>query len=235
MSLNIKGDLFRISVMEELNDLSGFLDTVEAQLEEACHLERGRMQAAFDVFVAKKPNMEEEEFDSHYSDLEEELRICQLEHTVIYTRTLRYSFIVSLFILVETRLKAMCDEISKRKKLNLSVGDFRGSLFERTNKFFEKVVVAPTISTRSWEAIANLQKTRDCIVHAGGVVSESRDCDHIHRLIKNQIGLRLGSNLGERGLLVIERLFCDRILKSVQAAFTEIFEKTGCFGPDHWE
>lgn len=237
-------DFFRAGVMSSFHGLGEFLQTVEAQLEEAKNLERGRLRAEYQAFEAK--NREDEM--SQAGELHAERQTVERQFEVTFTTTLRYSFVVSLFGQVESQLKAVCDTISKRKNLDLHLGDLSGrTLLARTNKFLEKVAGQRGVPNDQCEVINDLQKVRDCIVHTNGRVALSRDEQHIRRLCAKGSGISLvaadsglhayagvGGTEAEE-LLIIERSFCYETLKATQRIFTDLFEQAGCFGPDHVE
>ncbi|MBI5687659.1 MAG: hypothetical protein HZC54_21525 [Verrucomicrobia bacterium] len=240
--MKLKVDFFRMGIMSSFHGLGEFLQTVEAQLEEAKHLELGRLRAEYQTVEV---NNHEDEM-SLVGEMHAELQIVERQFEETFTFTLRYSFVVSLFGLVETQLRAVCDKISEQKYLNLHLGDLSGrNLLDRTNKFLEKVAGLRGIPAEKCEVIIDLQKVRDCIVHSNGRVALSRDKQHIRHLctrrtglslVEADLGLHAYAGIGGSGaeeLLIIERSFCYEQLKAIQTIFADLFEQAGCFGPDH--
>jgi len=228
--MKVVGDFFRIQVNIRFDDMAAFLKTIEAQLVETKQREQKRVESKLDCRTV----VDAEDAAELADERQQELAGLD-DRFSAYSRIHRYSFIITLFILVETQLRAVCDEISKRKKLELRMNDLRGDLRERTKTFLEKVATVLDISNGTWETMADLQKVRDCIVHTDGTVEESRDRDYIRNLIGRKEGLGMMPTALDEGKLSIECSFCEQALKAVTEAFREIFEKAGCFGLDHWK
>jgi hypothetical protein len=239
--MHFKIDMFRYVVSSSFDELAEFRDMVEAQMQEAKQLERGRIIAQFKLFTPANHDEEQQIFGEQSTELE----ILDRRFAVTYPRISRYSFVTMLFMHVETNLKAVCGEIAKRKKLKYRAPEFRGTIFDQAKVFLIKEAVLPDFSPAAWQTLTNLQKTRNCIVHCGGRVSDSRDRADIEALTTGGLGLSITPPMfpdltdsdfsvdPDQGLLQIEPAFCITILEAVKSLFAEIFEKAGCFGPDH--
>lgn len=88
---------------------------------------------------------------------------------------LNYSFVVLVFITIETRLMKACDLISESRTLSIRAKDMAGNGFERYMSFLTKLVGIPRQKLTLWPQISRLATIRNCIVHASGFVEFSND------------------------------------------------------------
>lgn len=135
---------------------------------------------------------------------------------------LRYSFVVQLYTVLESRAKALCRELNRRNpKLTLRVNDLRGGRYlEGVRIFLTKV--HPVQITR-WQEIENLRTIRNCLVHDNGSVLESQSKRRLQAIARSDCGV----STGDDGCLVIERQYCETALASVRGFFKEVFDACG--------
>jgi len=239
--MTFKFDMFRSVTMGAFKSIAEFQEMVEAQMQEVKHLDRSRIIDEFKAVEPDDPN----EVGMILAERDTELAILDRKFAVTYPRLCRYSFLTTLFMHVEINLKSVCDEIAKRNKLKYRVSEFQGkTVLERAKVFLNKEASLPSILSSAWEPLSHLQKIRDCIVHTGGRVADSRDKHEIEHLIKLNLGLSITPPMfpdlaeddffvdADDGLLQIEPVFCAATLEQVKSLFTEIFESSGCFGPE---
>ena len=93
-----------------------------------------------------------------------------------------YSFVVLLYVHVESKLSELCDTIRKARFLPIGSTDLRGSVLERTKRYLFRFASFQQGSA-DWNAIDELTKVRDCIVHTNGNVRFSRDGEYLRRLV----------------------------------------------------
>ena len=106
----------------------------------------------------------------------------------------RYSAIVQLQSIWEIRTRALCVEISRRHpEVRVELSDLKGSALDRAKVYFSKVY---PVHINVWENLEALQKIRDCIVHTGGLVKESRDSKYLKSLPKSAKKASLGIDRG---------------------------------------
>ncbi len=70
---------------------------------------------------------------------------------------LNYSFVVLVFITIETRLMKACDLISKSRALPVRAKDMAGNGFERYMSFLTKLVNIPREKLTLWPRISRLR------------------------------------------------------------------------------
>jgi hypothetical protein len=149
-----------------------------------------------------------------------------------YPKRLRYSFIIQLFIALESRGKALCNEINKRnKKLPVTVSDLQGGgTLRGIQTFLSKVYPVPDVTHDQWKALDDLRVIRNCLVHKNGQVDpQDKDTNRLKQIIAKKQGIEVGRD----GYLGIERSYCDKALQSVITFFEIVFEKAG-FGASYY-
>ena len=87
------------------DSLADYLDIIEDQFENVRKLEQNRIPQN------KTVGLSEEEF----SERQSEIQFFENRYERDFPSKIRYSFVVLLYIVLETRLRAACDEISKRR------------------------------------------------------------------------------------------------------------------------
>ena len=99
---------------------------------------------------------------------------------------LNYSFITLVFSTIENHMMKICDLLSEIKHIPIKSKDLRGSGFERHIKFLERFSGFSRKNIDIWPQISNLEKIRNCIVHAFGFIDRSNDAKAIREMIKNK-------------------------------------------------
>jgi hypothetical protein len=241
-AMHFEIEMFRYVVMSSFEDLAEFRDMVEAQMQEAKQLDRDRIITQFKLFTPANRDEEEQIFAEQNTELE----ILDRKFAATYPRICRYSFLTMLFMHVETNLKAVCGEIAKRRKLDNRFGKGNAKEFlKKAQEFLTREAGLTSGSGIAWDQVNNLRIIRNCCVHDHGRVVDSPDKAEIEKLTKQDLGLSITpptfpgvteddlSLDPDQGFLQIEPAFCISILEAVKSLFAEIFEKAGCFGPDH--
>lgn len=162
-------------------------------------------------------------------ELQTELYLFEERFKKDFPSKLRYSFVVLLQIIFETRLKAACDEIVKRKGLLLKERDLKGAPLERAKMFLHKVAYVRLKSDNPWQELNNHQKVRDCIVHANGEIALSRDKSQLEALSRRGVGI----SINDEGFLDINREYCNRSLEMIRVFFEDLFDSAG-FGLSYY-
>jgi len=146
-----------------------------------------------------------------------------------FPRSLRYSFVVLLFLVIEHQLNQLCDEIKKRQSLPIRANEMSGDVLKRSKVYLEKIA---GISINNWSDLEDLSKVRNCIVHALGKVELSKDEKHLRQLVKRNVGLYISSkDFQEEGYLVVSADYCESAIRVAKKFFDEIFEAAD-FGPE---
>jgi hypothetical protein len=132
---------------------------------------------------------------------------------------MRYSFVVLMHTVFETRLRAFCKDMEKDRKIPIPLADLRGSAIEQARTYLTRLAGLSTGDFPEWQQLRTLQKIRDCIVHGYGFVSESRDPEELRRLATQNIGIEIDDN----GRLALTKAFCDQSLSHLDTFFERLF------------
>jgi len=97
---------------------------------------------------------------------------------------IRYIKIIFLFTILERRSRALCNLIHELKQTEKALENYNGSLMDRVKLFVKEYLSLDFEKLSEWTEIMSFQKIRDCIIHCGGQISESRDKEFLERLCK---------------------------------------------------
>lgn len=113
--VKIRWDMHRWETEHDLDNYRDYMVMSEDQFNKVCKAEEARILRGF-------PSEEELQVE-HY--------LFEERFKKDFPSKIRYSFVVLLQIIFEMRLKAACDEISKRKGLLLKESELKGASIER--------------------------------------------------------------------------------------------------------
>lgn len=99
---------------------------------------------------------------------------------------IRYTQIVFLFTILERRVRALIKLTTELKPDVKCFSDYKGSFLNRTRSFVKDNLEIDLSSDKEWQDIMVLQKIRDCIIHCGGNINESRDVVFLKQLVENK-------------------------------------------------
>lgn len=206
----MKIDFFRIETANIFHGLTEYQKTMEAQLPIIQEREQSSIEKFRDDNLRNALPYESmmEEYDWVYE--------------YFFPRSLRYSFIVLLYLVIEHQLNQLCDEIKKRRNLPIRSNEMNGDALKRSKVYLQKVA---GISIKNWETLEDLSKVRNCIVHALGKVELSKDDKHLKLLVKKNIGLSIsGKESQEEGFLIVNAEYCESAVRIAEQFFDEIFD-----------
>lgn len=214
---DMKIDFFRIETANIFHGLAEYQKAMEAQLPIIQQHEQSSIEAFRDHDLPNTLPYESmmEEYDWVYE--------------YFFPRSLRYSFIVLLFLVTEHQLNQLCDVIQKRRNLPVQANEMGGDALKRSKVYLQKVA---GLSIKNWEYLEDLSKVRNCIVHALGKVELSKDEKHLKQLVKKNIGISISDeDSQEEGFLVVSDEYCASAVRFAKQVFEEIFD-TADFGPE---
>ncbi len=145
----------------------------------------------------------------------------------MFPRSQRYSFIVLLFLNLENLLTRFSDGIKKRDGHLIRANDLKGDIIARSRMYLHKIAKIPDLSQSIWEAIEDLSKVRNCIVHTLGEVALSSDQKRIRDIATQGTGLSIGNSDLNDGFIVLEPAYCEKAVKDVYLLINDLFDKAG--------
>jgi hypothetical protein len=196
-----------------ISALRKYLEITEAQIVEVHRCELVALEAR------RPPNGDEEDmrlFSDEKNGLEE-----LFEQDL--TPAMRYSFVVLMHTVFETHLRAFCQEMRQERAIPIALGDVNGSPIEKAQTYLTKLAAIQVGGFPQWQHLRTLQTVRDCIVHAYGYISESKDEGvEIRKLAKQKIGI--ADNYGR---LALTKEFCEQCLVYLDEFFHSLFQAAG--------
>jgi hypothetical protein len=217
----MKVNFFRIDFESTIDILRDYQVTMEEQLT---HIQKQEVAH----IAALLKGIEDEEEAALQEDLAGDEFHCTYE--IMFPRYMRYSFIVLLFLNLESLLTRFCDSIKRRNKIAIRSSDLKGDSVARSRTYLHKVAAIPELMAPVWNSIEDLSKVRNCIVHTLGKVELSSDQTRIKDIARQGIGLSIGDNGLEEGCIVLNPQFCIKAVDDVANLIKELFDKAG-YGP----
>jgi hypothetical protein len=213
-------DLFRMETGGILKTISEYQSTIESQLKSVQENEQKKLEDWMLKIKAESEDWYQE------SDMAQDEYFWTYQY--MFPRTLRYSFIVLLFLVFENQLKSLCDILQERRNFPLRANELYGDPLARNKKYIKKMVGITDIDEKLWEKVEDLSKVRDCIVHSLGKIELSKKPGDLHNIVKKSSDLSISSDDSpEEGLLIISQGYCRQAVIDVQNLFTAIFESAG--------
>lgn len=210
----IKWDFHRFDTKFLIDNLDAYIQETERHFEE---LQKNARKSI--------PDIPRDDSDDDYSYWRNEVNIYEERYEKDFPSKIRYSFVVLLHIIFETRLHAACNEIAKRNNIDLKENDLRGGPIERARNYLTKKANVKISNQIAWQVMTDHQKIRDCIVHTNGDISKSKDKNRILEIGKKGIGIVI-----DHDELYIEADYFKFTLETLRQFFDDIYETAG-FGP----
>lgn len=174
---------------ERFLDLSGFIASISGNLED------------------ERLRYEEYTFPLGFYEVEQPSRI-------------RYVQLIFIFTIFERRIRALCKLVEAIDPASgPKLDELRGSLSDRVKELLDCRIGVNVGTLGSWSKVHILQKIRDCVVHCGGQINESRDVAFLRTLASQNAGI----GISPWGYLYVDESFCETAQKAVLAFFDALF------------
>ncbi len=207
-------NFFRIETEGLFRNLADYHEKLESQIPIIGKNEFEKVQE-----WAKQESVEYGEYDVAVDEL-------KWDYEYYFPRSLRYSFIVLLFLVVEKQLTQLCKVVQEKHNLPIKANDLRGDIIERSKTYIHKVARV-SMDGVDWTKVSDLSIVRNCIVHTMGEITESKDNAHLQKMASANIGLSIGDDeFFDSGRLQISKGYCSKVVREMQAFFDQIFDAT---------
>jgi hypothetical protein len=134
---------------------------------------------------------------------------------------IRYSYLTFLFTIFERRMRALLKILFElNPNISKSFDEYKGSFLEKTKAFLKDNLEIDITSGKMWSDINELQKIRDCIIHCGGQINESRDkifLNHLFELKK--------IDLNRYNYILLTNFYCHQLGVSMKNFIEEGLEE----------
>jgi len=232
----IKFDFFRYHMMSQFAALEEYRAHMEVQIQQSHHSTRAQ------ILAENQPPpdaMTQEAMQEWLYLRDQDIDDCDLRFKIHFPRILRFSMIISIYTLMESNLALIAAKMKTQKDLSLDMVDLQAkNLVKRFEKFWTRVAGLNWWKDPRWDLLKDIEELRNCIAHRNGVARPNDG--RIRQLLQqHNSGIRLidvDNHLvdpDDRGTLQIDERFCQEGLHEMRALLNEIFERAGCFGPDH--
>ena len=136
-------NFFRIETEGLFRGLADYHEKLEAQIPIIQQSEFEKVQE-----WAKQESVEYAEYDVAIDEL-------HWNYNYYFLRSLRYSFIVLLFLVVEKQLTEFCRTLQEEHNLSLKANDLRGDIIERSKAYVHKLASIPEGKVH-WKKVGDL-------------------------------------------------------------------------------
>jgi hypothetical protein len=219
--------IFKISFTRELtlatiDGIAQYYETVESQLQSAKKEERKRIQGMIQAMELDR------------EDQMAEWDMAMQQHAMTFDMLLpnlfRYSLIVLLFLVVENKLGELCRAVKNVRGNIPSPPCPRNNVVNEYKKYLTKNA---GISGLQWDKIHDLNKIRNCVVHASGKVKGFRYEPYLRQPARREMGLSISGDdydpeddlqplYLDEDMLVLRPEYCKGAIKNIRDFFEEL-------------
>lgn len=127
----------------------------------------------------------------NFDSISANIKTARFLHDNLYIPMQRYSCVLLLCSIIEKELKTLIENVIQDKgKQKLNLKDFSGNLIEQVDSYLHVFHSLKITECRNYNAVIDLQKLRNCIVHSFGGLRDS-DKEKIIQIAKNWEGVRI--------------------------------------------
>lgn len=202
-------DLRYVETFHAISALRRYLDLMEQQMPIVQTCELATLEAD------RRAGNDEEEQSIHWNEV---VYLERLFEEDLFP-TMRYSFIVFLHTVFETRLRAFCIGQERQRKLPVSLTDLNGSAVDQAKTYLTKLVGVAVGSFTEWAHLRRFQDIRDCIVHHYGYLrpNDGRH-ERIHKFADTSDAITITSD----DRIHLSRAFCEQHLTNIESFFKRL-------------
>jgi hypothetical protein len=143
----------------------------------------------------------------------------------LFARSLRYSYIVLLLMILENQLDLLCDYLRESHDLPIRVSKLRGDLIERYKTYF-KVARLPEANI-NWAQVEELHIVRNCLVHTLGHLELSQDEARLRGIIARDQGILVDNPDSDDAALMLQSEYCTQGVDHVDRFLTSLYDAAG--------
>lgn len=177
---NFFAQISKYSLQAQLDDLEKYISLTNIQHG----LDLSKLKKAYDDDIKDAPDDYIQHLDEHYSEQYDFL-------TNIQPNIFNKSSLVSLYSCLEHNLNDFYNICQKIKGTEISVTDLHGDGIHKAKKYLTKLMNVNFGASQEWEFIIDLNKVRNCIVHANGNINKMSTTSKLKNIVDNTPGLSL--------------------------------------------
>ena len=216
----LKG-LFAIELRMGFSELKNYLEITEKYLQKAKEDFETSAHEQAEKLSAANPDLRTDEIDDILSN-------DYWEYAETFPRTLRSSFFVSAYSLLESKMALICRQLKKDKQIPIGWSDLKGSTLDQFKFYCKLAGLEISYSSKSWQEIQHYCILRNCIVHNNGFISGFRDEKKmIAYAEKKEIVDRsiLLPSIRPRAIIALSEQFCKEVIETIQDFLVELEKK----------
>ncbi len=194
-----------------LDEIKQYYETLKSQIENL----QNDLNTKINKFKAESNTNEHTE--SIFDEICEQYKMN--EDTI--KRYFRYSVVIQVYTLIESRLNNICDFLCKHKQEKISYKDLSGNGSHRALNYLKKVF-SISLSEADEDFIKNTNGIRNAIAHANGDLAEESNemTKKIKAIVNKTNGLSDTNNI-----LHISEEYISDLFKNTIKVFNNIYEK----------
>jgi len=215
----IIGSFFPDLTMATLDGLAQYHETTESQLQLA---KQEKYSQIISEIRSWKLSPEDE-----WTEWDLAMQEHTARHEMLFTNFLRYSFVVLLFLILEDKLRELCEIVGKLKGKTPPAA--KRDIVKQYKRFLEDAGV--NIAQQVWESVHDLNKVRNCIVHASGNVARMPGKGYLRTLARRDPRLDIsgydyeGNDFPlylEENMLILAPDYCSHAVADVRRLFEDL-------------
>ena len=224
--MKIDSAFYHDLTLATIHFLGEYYSTMESELELLKSQERERIRAEI-TNQQLAPEEIEAEWDIGLQEYE-------AKYEMHYTNFYHYSFVVLVYLIVEDKLRELCQVVQDVKNFAEQPPQASRDIIKTYRNYLKKAGVS--IDDQLWQPIYDIKEVRHCIVHASGNVKLSKTKNakrvkHLEELARRNIGLVISGShyMGkltplylEDNRLLLESEYCKLIVNDVRKFFQEL-------------
>jgi len=205
---NFLAQLSKYSLQAQLDDFEKYILGAGSQHG----IDLSKLQEAYEDDKKGASNDYVEYLDEYYSE--------QYDFLVnIQPNIFNKSALVSLYSCLEHNLNDFCNICQKFKGTNISVTDFNGDGITKAKKYLTKLMGLDFGKSQEWQFIVDLNKVRNCIVHANGDINAMSSTTSLNNIISNTPNLSLKNNN-----IMISSNYITEAIREINKLFLWLYE-----------
>lgn len=170
------------------------------------------------IEAAHSPAMDEEDASIRWQEVNYVEQLFEED----FFPTMRYSFVVFLHTVFETRLRGFCFGVQRQGKFPINLTDLRGSPIDQASSYLRKLAGISVAEFPEWIHLRRFQDVRDCIVHNYGYLNPQNSK---HEGIRGFATKTDGISITAADRITLSRTFCELHLANIAAFFDSLFDK----------
>lgn len=200
--------MFRGEALETLKGLKFYIETLEGFIEG----ERAQEISELEKHAEQWEEVHQEDFWAwHYP----------VHWDEIFANQLRSSFVITLISLAESHVGMVAEQAYAIVGASITPKELRKSpFFERNRKHLEELAGFTRPDNKSWESLDEIRTIRNCIVHAGSRIYDSRNQECVEALVRTLPGLSAPYKV-----LELSREFPVHSFNTVEGFITDLYDE----------